>query len=160
MREEKNRYSMDTDERRFYVKASFVLEVSYVMAFFLFGLVTVIGFVYRLHGKVIAEYVVHYSSLRASHMETVYEKDGMDIERIYTAANEHIQKIGILQGSRVHVRRNVFDSISEVSASGEYFSIKKGINNPENFMRMITMIEGIQKVVEKNKEKEKPDAVP
>ncbi len=129
---------------RFLVPASFTVEITCVMAFFLFGLVTVLGFVYRLHGRVIAEYITHYSSVRASHIEKIYEDDGLDIERVRNAANEHIQKIGILKESKVDVKRNLFQSTSETSIFGENFSVKKGVNDPENFMRMITIVEGIR----------------
>lgn len=123
------------------------------MAFFLFGLVTVLGYVYRLHGRVIAEYITHYTSIRASHIEVIYEEDGLDVDRVNRAANEHIQKIGILNGSRVDVEKGFFSATSTTDIFGETFYVKKAVYNPENFMRMITVAEGIKGSLEEKGKK-------
>lgn len=139
----------ETEKRNpFLVPASFTVEVACVMCLFLWGLVIVISFVYRLHGRVIAEYITHYSGIRAAHMEKIYEKDGFDMERINRVANEHMKKIGILNESMVEIKRGMFQSTSSTMIFDEEFRIRKGINDPENFMRMITIVEGVKKVGE------------
>lgn len=124
-------------------KASFTIETAYIMGGILLGLVMVIAFAYKLHGRVIAEYISHYSVEQASHLEEIYRDEDINEDTIQAEGNYRLNTIGILKDSNLQIENDVFDSKVNTNIYREKYMIEEKKYNPERFIRAITVAQTV-----------------
>ena len=120
------------------LKASFTIEATYVIGIIMIAIASLIIYVYKFHGRVIAEYITHYSVSKAAHLEKIYEEE--NIEKINSEANNYVEN-------------NFFSTNGSINIYSENYNLKTSIYNPEGLMRMATILEGLQDKIKEKEEK-------
>ncbi len=133
------------------LKASFTIEATYVIGIIMIAIASLIIYVYKFHGRVIAEYITHYSVSKAAHLEKIYEEE--NIEKINSEANNYVENIKIIGNSRLNVENNFFSTNGSINIYSENYNLKTSIYNPEGLMRMTTILEGLQDKIKEKEEK-------
>ncbi|EHI55219.1 hypothetical protein HMPREF9333_01634 [Johnsonella ignava ATCC 51276] len=130
-------------KKTYRVNAYITIEASYVIAILLFCVATLIVRAYKESARIKAGYVTHTAALEASRIEEIYKKDNFDIEAVKNYACSRVGSIGGLDTGSfdIHNGKNNADAVFKAGAI-EYY-IEDSINDPERFMRKITVLEGV-----------------
>ena len=129
------------------LKASYTIEVSYVVAITLFALSTIIITAYKEEARVLLNFVAHTAEEQMLYTDKEYEKDsynkdsiveeGMDYKNISSRFSEALFNIDEID-ERVYLTLKQREYKLDISAD-KY--------RPENFMRITTVMESIYESV-------------
>ncbi|MDO4787873.1 MAG: hypothetical protein Q4A19_01780 [Johnsonella sp.] len=137
------------EKRRHRMRASFTIEISYIMAITMFCIANLILMAYRENARVLAGFVNHTAVEEASHIEEKYKKDEFAVGTIEAYALQGLRRVSALEGGSFEIGRDKKRAWSRFSAGELDSDIEYRISNPERFMRIITVLEAIY---EKNKD--------
>ena len=113
------------------LKASYTIEVSYVLAITLFALSTIIIMAYKEEARVLLNFVAHTAQEQMLYTDREYEKDSYNKESIITEGMSY---------------KNINSRFSKAlfSINDEYrIDISASKYRPENFMRLTTVMESM-----------------
>ena len=129
------------------LKASYTIEVSYVVAITLFALSTIIIMAYKEEARVLLNFVAHTAEEQMLYTDKEYEKDsynkdsiveeGMGYKNISSRFSEALFNIDEID-ERVYLTLKQREYRLDISAA-KY--------RPENFMRITTVMESIYESV-------------
>lgn len=129
------------------LKASYTIEVSYVVAITLFALSTIIIMAYKEEARVLLNFVAHMAEEQMLYTDKEYEKDsynkdsiveeGMGYKNISSRFSEALFNIDEID-ERVYLTLKQREYRLDISAD-KY--------RPENFMRITTVMESIYESV-------------
>lgn len=129
------------------LKASYTIEVSYVVAITLFALSTIIITAYKEEARVLLNFVAHTAEEQMLYTDKEYEKDsynkdsiveeGMEYKNISSRFSEALFNIDEID-ERVYLTLKQREYRLDISAD-KY--------RPENFMRITTVMESIYESV-------------
>ncbi len=129
------------------LKASYTIEVSYVVAITLFALSTIIIMAYKEEARVLLNFVAHTAEEQMLYTDKEYEKDsynkdsiveeGMEYKNISSRFSEALFNIDEID-ERVYLTLKQREYRLDISAD-KY--------RPENFMRITTVMESIYESV-------------
>ena len=129
------------------LKASYTIEVSYVVAITLFALSTIIIMAYKEEARVLLNFVAHTAEEKMLYTDKEYEKDsynkdsiveeGMGYKNISSRFSEALFNIDEID-ERVYLTLKQREYRLDISAD-KY--------RPENFMRITTVMESIYESV-------------
>lgn len=125
------------------LKASFTIEASYVIAITMFCITNLILTAYKEHARVTSGFVNHTAAEAASCIEEKYRKEEFDIESIEEYVRYGLSGIRAVERGNLEVGRNKKIAWSKFSAGELHSDIEYKIHNPERFMRIISLLEGI-----------------
>lgn len=127
--------------------ASFTVEAAYVFSVLFFSLAFTIRVAYNERNKALAGYVVNEANERASHAEPVYDPEGADSEKCAADAMERFTAIPALRGASVTIERGIFRTTADAGAGSIEKKITQTNGNPEEWMRMTSVV---QEILERN----------
>ena len=127
------------------------VETTVVMAVVLFCTATVILYAYSLRDRTVCAYVTQEAALDAANIEEAWREDESNLDCVEDKASDQLDTINNLAGCEVEASRNIFGAAAE--SRGKYnIGIDVDIYDPEEFMRRITLINGLFGKESKNDE--------
>ncbi len=125
------------------LKAYITVEASYIIAVVLFCTANLIIRAYKESARVKAGYITHTAALEASHLEEIYKKDNFNIEAVRNYALLRVGSFGGLDTGKFDIKLTKNKADAGFKAGSLKYDIEDKINNPEKFMREITVLEGV-----------------
>ena len=125
------------------LKASYTIEVSYVLAITLFALSVVIITAYRQEARVLLNFVAHTAQEQMLYTDREYEKDSYNKESIITEGMSY-KNINSRFSKAVFSINEGDDKVDLTLKHDEYrIDISASKYRPENFMRLTTFMESM-----------------
>ena len=121
---------------------SFTVEASFIMTFSLMCIVSGLQRAYRSRERVVAGYAVHTASLDGAFLEPLWDED-RDEEALQAAAVSGLRAVSGLGGAQVTLDIGGKMSDAELSGAVQDREIRTKIRDPEDYMRMTTVVEAL-----------------
>ncbi len=121
---------------------SFTVEASFIMAFLMLCIVSGLQRAYLLRDRVVAGYAVHTASLDGAFLEPLWEED-RDEAALQDAAAAGLHAVSGLGGAQVTLDTGGKMSDAELSGAAQDREIWTKIRDPEDYMRMTTVVEAL-----------------
>lgn len=122
------------------LKASFTIEFIYVWAIIMFSVTVVLSIAYKEHYRISSNFLLHTAAEEAYHLEEdfLYNKNN-----VYSKYKQEFNKEKALKNINIEI--NIMDKFVSVDGKLNNMSNSIRINkyNPEGYMRMTAVLEGI-----------------
>ncbi len=137
------------------LKASYTIEASYVLAITMFALASIIITAYKERSRIVMGFVTHTANEQLAYTDKKYAVDEYNKEKIEEEAVRYKNNISNLSSSVFDISLNNNKARTILKNSVERVEVAQESYNPEDFMRMSTLMENIYESF-RNSVQEKP----
>ena len=137
------------------LKASYTIEASYVIAITMLALAGIIITAYKERSRIVMGFIAHTANEQLAYTDKNYAKEEYNKDKIIEEAAKYKDNISNLSNSAFDINLHNDTARTILENSKERVEVSQESYNPENFMRMSTLMENIYESVT-NSVQEKP----